>query len=75
MSKTKDAVIDEQNSKAITIESGKPIEIKADSREDATKQLADLRKQAEEAGLTPQAGGFIEHREGTFSAVITFVKQ
>ena len=58
---------------AIKIESGKPIEIKADSREDATQQLTTLRKQAEEAGLTAKAGGFIEHREGQFSAVITFV--
>ena len=60
---------------AIKIESGKPIEIHADSREDATLQLSELRKQAEEAGLTPKEGGFIEHREGVFSAVITFDKQ
>ena len=58
---------------AIKIESGKPIKIKADSREDAAKQLNELRKQAEAAGLTPKDGGFIEHREGAFSAVITFV--
>lgn len=58
---------------AIKIEAGKPIEIKADSREDATLQMNELRKQAEEAGLTPKEGGFIEHREGQFSAVITFV--
>ena len=67
MSKTKN------DTPAVTIEAGKPIEIKADSREDATMQLNELRKQAEEAGLTPQEGGFIEHREGQFSAVITFV--
>ena len=58
---------------AIKIESGKPIEIKADSREDAVKQLNELRKQAQETGLSPKDGGFIEHREGAFSAVITFV--
>ena len=57
---------------AITIEAGKPIEIKADSREDAAKQIADLYAQATEVGLTAKAGGFIEHREGQFSAVITF---
>ena len=59
---------------AIKIEAGKPIEIKADSREDATLQLNELRKQAQEVGLTPKEGGFIEHREGVFSAVITFDK-
>ena len=59
---------------AVKIEAGKPIEIKADSREDATMQLSELRKQAEEAGLTPKEGGFIEHREGEFFAVITFIK-
>ena len=57
---------------AIKIESGKPIEIHADSREDAAKQIADLYAQATEAGLTAKSGGFIEHREGQFSAVITF---
>ena len=57
---------------AIKIESGKPIEIHADSREDAARQIADLYVQAREAGLTAKAGGFIEHREGQFSAVITF---
>ena len=67
MSKTKN------DTPAIKIEAGKPIEIKADSRENATQQLTTLRKQAEEAGLTPKEGGFIEHREGAFSAVIKFV--
>ena len=56
------------------IEVGKPIKIEADSREDAVKQLNDLRNQAKEAGLKPKTGGFIEHREGKFSAVIKFVK-
>ena len=60
---------------AIVIESGKPIEIKADSREEATQKLSELRKQAEAEGLTPSEGGFIQHREGTFSAVITFIKK
>ena len=60
---------------AIKIESGKPIEIHADSREEAAKKLSDLYVQAREAGLTAKAGGFIEHREGQFSAVITFDKQ
>ena len=57
----------------VKIESGKPIEIKADSREDAARQIADLYAQAAENGMTAKAGGFIEHREGQFSAVITFV--
>lgn len=60
---------------ATVIEAGKPIEIHATSREDAAKQIADLKAQATEAGLTAKAGGFIEHREGVFSAVITFDKQ
>ena len=59
---------------AIVIESGKPIEIKADSREEATQKLSKLRKQAEAEGLTPSEGGFIQHREGEFFAVITFIK-
>ena len=57
---------------AIKIESGKPIEIHADSREEAARQIADLYAQAAENGMTAKAGGFIEHREGQFSAVITF---
>ncbi len=68
MSKTKNDI-----PATVNIESGKPIEIKADSRKDATQQLNELRKQAETEGLTPKEGGFIEHREGAFSAVITFV--
>lgn len=59
---------------ALKIESGKPIEIKADSREEAIQKLSELRKQAEAKGMTPSEGGFIQHREGTFSAVITFIK-
>lgn len=59
---------------AITIESGKPIKITADSREEATEKLTALRKQAEAEGLTPSEGGFVEHREGEFFAVITFIK-
>ena len=66
MSKTK-------NDAPTAIEAGKAITITADSREEATEQLNELRKQAEAAGLTPKDGGFIEHREGAFSAVITFV--
>ena len=60
---------------AIKIEAGKPIEIHADSREDAARQIAALYAQAADCGLTAKAGGFIEHREGVFSAVITFDKQ
>ena len=59
---------------AIVIESGKPIEIKATSRDEATKKLSELRKQAEAEGLAPSEGGFIQYREGEFFAVITFVK-
>lgn len=68
MSKTK-------NDAPTAIEAGKAITITADSREEATEQLNELRKQAEEAGLVQDAGGFIEHRLGAFSAVIKFVKQ
>ena len=57
---------------AHAIEAGKTVEITATSREDAAGQLTALRQQAEEAGLKA-SGGFIEHREGIFSAVITFV--
>ena len=56
------------------MEAGKAITISAKSRKEATDQLAALRKQASEAGLQHQ-GGFIEHRDGIFSAVITFVEQ
>lgn len=59
---------------AIVIESGKPIEIKATSRDEAAKKLSELRKQAEADGLAPSEGGFIQHREGEFFAVITFIK-
>ena len=68
-----------KNESPVTIEAGKPIKIEAETREDATRQLNDLRKQGEADGLTPQ-GGFIEYErtaEGVdkFSAVINFVKQ
>ena len=59
---------------AIVIENGKPIEIKATSRDEAAKKLSELRKQAEAEGLAPSEGGFIQHREGEFFAVITFIK-
>lgn len=59
----------------LSIEAGKAITITADSRKDATKKLNDMRKHAEDAGLVYKAGGFIKHREGNFSAVITFDKQ
>ena len=59
---------------AIVIESGKPIEIKATNRDEAAKKLSELRKQAEADGLAPSEGGFIQHREGEFFAVITFIK-
>ena len=68
MSKTKN------ETPAIKIEAGKPIEIKAKSREDAARQIADLYVQAADEGMTVKSGGFIEHREGKFSAVITFDK-
>lgn len=60
---------------APVIEAGKAITITAESREDATNQLNELRKQAAESGLIQAPGGFIGHREGVFSAVITFVEQ
>ena len=56
------------------MEAGKAITISAKSRKEATDQLTALRKQAAEAGLQHH-GGFIEHRDGIFSAVITFVEQ
>ena len=73
MNKTKD------NASA-TIETGKPIKIEADTRADAAAQIADLRKQAAEAGLTEAAGGFIEYckrdylDKGRFCATVTFNK-
>ena len=63
-----------KNNAPTAFEAGKAITISAMSRQDAADQLAVLRKQAAEAGLTGQ-GGFIEHRESIFSAVITFVEQ
>lgn len=59
------------------IEAGKPITIEADSRQEATDKLNELRKQAEADGMTQTEGGFIEYQrtaEGKdlFSAVITF---
>ena len=61
-----------KNDAPAAIEAGKAITITAASREDATNQLHAL-KEAGKEGLTAQ-GGFIEHREGEFSAVITFVE-
>jgi hypothetical protein len=61
----------------IAITAGKSVKVSADSRPDAIKQLADLRKQAEAEGLTAVSGGFIEYNaagDGKFSAVITFDK-
>lgn len=61
----------------IAITAGKPIQVSADSRPDAAKQLADLRAQAKAEGLTAVKGGFIEYNaagDGKFSAVITFDK-
>ena len=63
-----------KNDAPAAIEAGKAITITAASREDATNQLHALKEQASKEGLTAQ-GGFIEHREGEFSAVITFVEQ
>jgi len=68
MSKTKN------DAPAIEIEAGKAISVTAESRKEAADRLKELRKQAEEAGLVQAAGGFIDHREGIFSAVITFVE-
>ena len=65
---------------ALKIESGKPIEIKADSREEAIQKLSELRKQAETDGLAPSEGGFIQFikkdylDKGMFTSVITFIK-
>ena len=73
MSKTK-------NDAPTAIEAGKAITITADSREEATEQLNELRKQAEEAGLVQDAGGFIEYckqdylDKGKFCATVTFNK-
>ena len=61
----------------IAITAGKSIQVSADSRPDAAKQLADLRAQAKAEGLTAVKGGFIEYNsagDGKFSAVITFDK-
>ena len=56
------------------MEAVKAITISAKSRKEATDQLAALRKQAAEAGLSHQ-GGFIEYRDGLFFATIAFVEQ
>lgn len=61
-----------KNDQQAAIVAGKAVSITADSRRDAVKQLKDLRNKAEEAGLKQAEGGFIEYREGMFSAVITF---
>ena len=68
MSKTKDEIP--------AIEAGKPIKVEADSRQECTDKLNELRKQDEADGMTAE-GGFIEYQrtaEGVdkFSAVITF---
>ena len=63
-----------KNNAPSAIVAGKAITITATSRRDAADQLAALRSQAAEAGMTDQ-GGFICQREGLFSAVITFVEQ
>lgn len=61
------------------IVAGKPIKVEADSRQECTDQLNDLRKQAEADGMTQTEGGFIEYQrtaegEDKFSAVIKFNK-
>ena len=56
------------------IKPGTKIKVETDSRADAVSELNELRKQAEELGLT-HTGGFIEHKDGKFFANITFVKQ
>lgn len=58
----------------LVIKAGKPITITADSRKAASDQLNALREKAEKEGLVQAPGGFIEHREGEFFAVITFVE-
>ena len=58
---------------APAIVAGKAVTITADTRKDAKKQLDALRKQAKDAGLVQGEGGFIEYRDGIFSAIIKFV--
>lgn len=50
--------------------------VEADTREDATAQLNDLRKKAEAEGLVQTDGGFITYNaaRGKFTAVIKFNK-
>lgn len=54
------------------IEAGKPITVQADSRPACKAKIAELREQANAAGLKNAEGGFIQHKEGLFFAVITF---
>ena len=60
----------------LAIEAGKPIMIEADSRQEATTKIAELRQRGEAGGLTHE-GGFIQYErtaEGIdkFSAVVKF---
>ena len=62
----------ETSAKVPGIEAGKPITVQADSRPACKAKIAELREQAKEAGLGKAEGGFIQHKEGSFIAVITF---
>lgn len=69
MSKKKN---NETSAKVQGIEAGKPITVQADSRPACKAKIAELREQAKAAGLNNAEGGFIQYREGSFIAVITF---
>lgn len=62
----------ETTAKVPGIEAGKPITVQADSRPACNAKIAELREQANAAGLKNAEGGFIQHKEGLFFAVITF---
>ena len=64
-----------KKTEAAAIEAGRSVTVTAASRQEAKEKLDALRKQAEALGLVQDAGGFIEYRDGDFSAVITFIEK
>ena len=63
-----------KNDQQDVIVDGKTVIVTAESRKDAVRQINDLRKKAEKAGLKQAEGGFIEYCDGSFSAAITFIE-
>ena len=61
-----------KNEETPAIKAGETIKVESDSRVEITNKLNELRKQAQEAGLTQWTGGYIKYNEGLFFANITF---